>query len=67
MFVKIFRTETKKPLRILEFKKPFSVDPAGLAPASLRANGNMLHIYTTGPDPQYYYKTKRAPLKELFV
>ena len=56
-----------KPKSPLKIKRLSGVDPAGLAPASLRANGNMLHIYTTGPDPQYYYKTKRAPLKEPFM
>ena len=64
MNVKILGQKLKSPL---EFKRPFSVDPAGFAPASSGANADMLTIYTTGPDPQYYYKTKRILLKEPFL
>jgi hypothetical protein len=43
------------------------VDLAGIEPASSGVKTDMLTIYTTGPDPQNYYKTKEALLQELLL
>ena len=43
------------------------VDLVGLASTSPGANADMLTCYTTGPDPQAYYKIKKVLLqKDLF-
>jgi len=48
-------------------KRLSDMDPAGLAPTSLRANGNML-LYTPQARVRFQRKTKRTLLQEiLFV
>lgn len=47
--------------------KLLGVDPEGLALASPSGNNGMLHICTTGPDPQINDNVKRALLQELLL
>ena len=64
MSINLKNLKNKKPCFYTEF---FGVDLAGLEPASSGANTDMLTSYTTGPDPQSYYKTKEALLQELLL